>query len=149
MTENLLAKALCGHVRKALSCMRLETAAGGERAVEVYEGYLPAKRTDNSDEYPFAIIRPVSGRIEREGTSCSIDIICGCFGREETGWQFAMNMMRRIADSLSELHWGILQSRFILDDGMEWEMSQDQAYPAWVAVLHTAWTFRTPEDSVD
>jgi len=149
MTENLLAKALRNHVGKALATMRLETADGKEKEIRIHEGFLPAQRTDNSDEYPFAIIRPVSGRIERDGTSCSVDIICGCFGREETGWQFAVNMMRRIADSLSELHWGILQSRFVLDDGMEWEMSQDQSYPAWVAVLHTTWTFRTPEDRVD
>lgn len=149
MTENLLAKALCGHVRKALATMRLETAGGGEKEISIFEGYLPAQRTDNSDEYPFAIVRLVSGRIEREGASCAVDIICGCFGREETAWQFAVNMMRRIADSLSELHWGILQSRFVLDEGMEWEMAQDQAYPAWVSVLHTTWTFRTPEDHID
>ncbi|MBR6906517.1 MAG: hypothetical protein IKN33_06260, partial [Selenomonadaceae bacterium] len=73
MTENLLAKALCGHVRKALATMRLETAGGGEKEIRIHEGYLPTQRTDNSDEYPFAIVRPVSGRIERDGTSCSVD----------------------------------------------------------------------------
>ena len=149
MTENLLAKALCGHVGKALAFMRLATADGSERAVAVYEGYLPAKRQDNSEEYPFVIVRPVSGRIERDSASCSVDIFCGCFGREETGWQFAVNMMRRIAGSLMELPWGTLASRFVLDDGMEWELAKEQAYPAWVAVLHTAWTFRTPEASGD
>ena len=149
MTENLLAKALCKHIRNALSSMRLETAEGGEREVSVNEGYLPARRQDNSEEYPFAIVRPVSGRIEMDATSCSVDIFCGCFGREETGWQFSVNMMRRIADSLMELHYGLLQSRYVLDDGMEWEMAKEQAYPAWVVVLHTTWAFKTPEDYVD
>ena len=149
MTENLLAKALCGHVGKALASMRLETSEGGERAVAVYEGYLPAKRQDNSEEYPFVIVRPVSGRIERDSTSCSVDIFCGYFGREENAWQFSVNMVRRIADSLAELPWGALASRFILDDGMEWELAKEQAYPAWVAVLHTTWTFRTPEATDD
>jgi len=38
----------------------------------------------------------------------------------------------------------VLDSRYILDAPLEWEMDEDQAYPAWTGVMHTEWRFYGP-----
>lgn len=147
MTENMLVRALAAHIRAVCANYRLQSADGTEgHAVSVWEGYLPEKHGSAGEGFPFVIVRPVSGRIEEEAANCAVDIIVGVRSEESEGYQYVLNMIRHIANSLFTLPLRTLDRRYVFTPDAEWDADPDaQGYPGWTGVLHTEWSFHSPQ----
>ncbi len=145
MTENLLVTALARHLRTELHAFLLDDARGGEAAVSVHEGWLPAKHGEDNGDFPFVVVRPVEGSIGREGSQTTVELICGVYDMESTGWKTAVNVARRAMNALLLLPSGMLERRWMLAMPLEWKVAEEQPYPAWMVSVTTAWTARTPE----
>lgn len=148
MTENLLTTALAAYLRNSFAGFRMDGPNGdtSTRPVQVFEGFLPAlKSRDNGQDFPCCLVRPVTGTIFPEQTSCAVDILFGVYAKSDLGYQFVLNLVRHAANALLMIPDQTLGKRFVLDSRMTWDLDEEQPYPGWGAVLHTAWSFRTPE----
>ena len=148
MTENLLTWHIAALMRCSLNSFLMDAPDGelSGRSVSVREGFLPALRTrDSAQDFPFCLVRPVSGTINPEQTNCAVDLIFGCYVKDDMGYQFAVNLMRHSANALLTLENLRLAKRYMLQPHMTWDLDQEQPYPAWYSVLHTSWSFVTPK----
>lgn len=145
MVEIELCKALRDFIDEAVEDFQLPVESGGMRAPTVVNGYLPPKRKGPDDDFPFVLVRPISGQIDAGETTTSVAIVIGCYSEEFDGHEHCLNVMSRIRNALCALPGSVLAKKYVLTRPVEWSLSEDQPYPLWQIDMTTTWQYRAPE----
>lgn len=146
MVENLLTKAIREKIAEAVKDFRLPVKHGEARAPQVVNGYLVPKRTTAQDDFPFVIVRPVSGKRDVEETEVEVAIIVGCYSEEfDCGYEYCVNVMSRISHAFAAMENNILAGRYVLRFPISWELVSEQPAPQWQLEMKTTWIYRTPQ----
>lgn len=146
MTENGCLKAIAEWLEtQVLYEYRLPSPRkSGDHPFHVFVGWLPEKKGEEGEDYPFALVRPVDGAVGMDGTAMAVDIVLGVFAKETRGCEYVLNVQRRVLSALAVLGERRLANKYCLVLPVTWEMPDDQPYPVWIAVVHTEWTYHTP-----
>jgi len=152
MIENNLIKALREFIKEAVKDFRLpvenpEPIEDGDiRAPQIINGYLPPKRSEAKDDFPFVMVRPEKGSIG-EVRKMTISIVVGCYTEEYDGYELCLSVMTRIANALNTMPNNILASKYVLssDSDIDWELPDNQPYPQWELYMTTHWEFNSPQ----
>ena len=146
MTENGCLKEIARWLReKVLYEYRLPGAAkAGDQPFHVFVGWLPEKRGEENEDYPFCLVRPVDGTAGPDGTAMSVDIVLGVLAKETQGCEYVLNVQRHLLNALGTLGERRLADKYAFSMPATWEMPDDQPYPVWVSVVHTEWTYHSP-----
>lgn len=145
MTDIELAEALRAAIAEAVKDLMLPVKNGEPRPPQVINGYLPPKRSNTADDYPFVIVRLENGTNDREETETSVTFIIGCYSEEFDGHEHCINVMSRIKNFLFSMPNNILADRYVLQFPMSWELVSDQPYPQWRLDMSTKWRYNTPQ----
>lgn len=145
MQENKLTEALREFIREAVKDFRLPVENGEARAPQVINGYLPPKRSGDTDDFPFVIVLPEKGTSNREATEVTVSIIIGCFAEDYDGHEYCLNVMSRIRSALAAMENNILANKYVLSFPVTWELVPEQPWPQWQLNMTTQWEFNTPQ----
>lgn len=145
MVENHLLEELKNHLALALGNLMLPAQSGEHRPPMVVDGFLPPKRANWNDDFPFVIVRPKTGQIDMGETDITVSIIIGCYTEEMDGHRHCLNVASRIRNALTTLPNQTLARRFILGFPFKWTCHDEQPYPLWQVDMETRWTMKTPE----
>lgn len=144
MVENELAKALRAFIAGVVKDYRLPVKNGDMRSPTVVNGFLPPKRSNVEDDFPFVLVRLASGQTSLEETRCVVEIIIGCYTTEFDGHEYCINVMERIKQALCEMPFGTLADKYQLRYPVKWELPDEQPYPQWQVGMTTEWAFEAP-----
>ena len=144
MVENELASALRAFIAGAVKDYRLPVKHGEMRAPTVVNGFLPPKRSNTEDDFPFVLVRLEKGQTTPEETTCTAVIIIGCYTTEFDGHEYCINVMERIKQALCSLPFGTLAERYQLRYPVKWELPDEQPYPQWQVGMTTEWAMQAP-----
>jgi hypothetical protein len=144
MVENELAMALRDFIRETVGEYRLPVKNGEMRAPTVVNGFLPPKRSNAEDDFPFVLVRLEKGQTTLEETTCTAVIIIGCYTTEFDGHEYCINVMERIKQALCSLPFGTLAERYQLRYPVKWELPDEQPYPQWQVGMTTEWAMQAP-----
>lgn len=145
MVENELAKALRAFIADAVKDYRLPVKTGEMRAPTVVNGFLPPKRSNAEEDFPFVLVRLEKGVTDLEETAVTVAIIIGCYTTEFDGHEYCINVMERIKQALCSMPYGTLANKYILRYPVKWELPDEQPYPQWQIGMTTEWAYRAPE----
>ncbi|MGN1149406.1 MAG: hypothetical protein ACI4SY_01730 [Sutterella sp.] len=146
MLETNLAFSLGVFLEDALKETRFPTKSGSViRAPKVFNGYLPPKRSQLDDDFPFVIVRAEDGTSDRGQTTATVSLIIGCYSEETDGYAYCLEIMEKIRLALCQLECQTLDRRFQLEFPITWANVTEQPYPQWQLVMTTKWVFNTPE----
>ena len=154
MVENMLARDLRSYLADRLNGFSLPSQAGrGEpetrRTPQIVNGYLPPKRSTATDDFPFIVVRPESGRTSPESTSVDVSIIVGCYSETYDGHEDCINVMAKIRQALIDLPCGTLSQRYQFDGDLSWSLADEQPWPYWELTISTSWTLNAPQAQCD
>lgn len=148
MTEIALIRALREFVAIAVKDIVYATPSGERvKAPDVINGFMPPKR-DAKDDFPFVLILPVKGATEEADTEVDVRIEIGAWSEEYDGYEYALAIMSRLRTAFALLPDRTLAGRFILQDPISWELSDEQPYPGWMMTMTTTWRMWSPETAV-
>lgn len=147
MIVNHLTEALRNKIADAVKDYRLPVKNGKMRCPNVFNGYLPPKRSGVVDDFPFVVVRADEGKISRTDgeAETTVSIIIGCYTDEFDGHEYCINVMQRISAALSTLPDDTLDDRYILQDPIEWRLLEEQPYPQWQLDMSTTWKYCAPQ----
>lgn len=146
MTEHLLIDAVRKKVKDVVKDFRLETRFEEHpRCPTVFEGDLPPKRSNSTDDFPFVIVRFEESSSTNDEITASVLIVAGCFTEDLLGHRDCMNVLTRIRTALLTMPNGILDDRYILQPPIKITNLPEQPYPQWQINMETKWCFRAPE----
>lgn len=152
MVVNILTKAIRELCAKAVKDFRLPTKdAPGPgkkekvlKAPQIINGFLPPKRANDNDDFPFVLVRPEQGTTDRGSEEIKVNIIIGCYSEEYDGFEFGINVMERIKAAISQLPAETLENRYQMRYPIKWSMANDQPYPQWQIDIETTWVMNAP-----
>lgn len=144
MIVSNLAKALRDHAADVLKEFRLPAKNGEPRSPNIFNGYLPPKRSGNQDDFPFVTVALDSGEIDHSYSSIKVSFIIGCYTQEFDGHEYCLNVFEHLVRSLCALPGGLLDGRYILHLPLKWELLQEQPYPQWQMIIETEWSYEAP-----
>lgn len=150
MIENNLTKALREFIAEAVKDFRLpvenpEPIEDGDiRAPQIINGYLPPKRSEAKDDFPFVLVRAEKGTIG-EVRKTTISIVVGCYTEKYDGHELCLSVMTRIGNALKSMPNDILANKYVLSSDIEWEVPENQPYPQWELYMTTHWEFNSPQ----
>lgn len=148
MIEQELARNLREFIKDAVKDFRLPVAKEeNARAPKVYDGYLPPKRSEPGDDFPFVVVRPDAATSEQYMTEVTVSIIIGCYAKPEEydGHEYCLNVMTRIRNALTSMENGRLAERYVLNFPINWNIVPEQPWPHWQLDMETKWSFNTPQ----
>ena len=126
-------------LEKELQEIRLGTKNGDLKAPEVYKGYLPPKkngrdREDDSDFYPFVIVRFINDDDELHGDNiANFRLVVGTYSQDEQfGWEDTLAVLQRIKLRLKELQ---EVGSATLYEKIESGIFENQKKPLWHGVM--------------
>lgn len=152
MIEQELARHLRKFIEDAVKDFRLPVEFEKKpRAPKIINGYLPPKRSEKGDDFPFVVVRPDAATCEREVTEVTVSIIIGCYAKEEEydGYEYCMNVMTRIRNALTSMENGTLAKKYMLNFPISWNNVTEQPWPQWQLDMETKWRFNTPQAITD
>lgn len=145
MLETNLVKAICSFLEDSLNDLSLETEGGGFKPPQIVNGYLPPKRKNEEDDFPFVIVRPENGTSELGSTDCTVSLIVGCYSEGMDGYEYCLSVMQHIRQALMSMEMLTLEKRYQLAFPIKWKNTDQQPYPFWQLEMTTEWTFNTPQ----
>ena len=148
MIEQELARNLREFIKDAVKDLRLPVEFEKKaRAPKIINGYLPPKRAEKGDDYPFVLVRPDAATSERDTTEVTVSIIIGCYAKPEEydGYEYCMNVMTRIRNALTSMKDGRLAEKYVLNFPIIWNNVPEQPWPQWQLEMETKWYFNTPQ----
>ena len=149
MTEIMLVRALREFIAKTVKDIAYQTPSGDRvKAPDVINGFMPPKR-DAKDDFPFVLVLPVKGSLEDAFTETEVRIEIGAWSEEYDGYEYAMEIMSRIRTALALMPARTLAGRFVLQDPIGWDLSDEQPYPGWMMTMTTTWQTVSPEAVVE
>ncbi len=135
--------ALCG---AATAEFRLRTPKGDVlMAPRVFDGFVPRKRSEEGEDFPFILVRPSGGSVEETESSIRVKILIGCTAPDDNGYRYVLNVFERVKNALATQPDNMLDRRFMLQAPLQWELSDEQPWPAWLLSVNTSWRTRTPD----
>lgn len=142
MTENHLLRTLRLWLAEEVKGFRLPDTSGEEKPVQIINGWLPPKRGAAGEDWPFIVVRPVSGACDDGRNSVTVQLACGVLtdGTQDEHERL-INLVRHTLNALAGLPDAMLEHRYQLESPITWEISDEQPYPAWLAVITTVWDF--------
>jgi hypothetical protein len=153
MVELELTKALRVFLEKVVCNFRLQTKAGELEPPKIVNGFLPPKGTNEKDDFPFVIVRPVSGSADRDLEQIKISILIGGYseeydedGHSVNGFEYCLNVISRIKQEIFKLPGLTLAGKYQVNFPFSWSLDEEQPWPYWFAEVETNWTFRSPEN---
>lgn len=144
MVENSLTKALRDYLSACFKDYALPVKGGGTREPKVLNGYLPPKRANAEDDFPFILVRLNSGETDLAASTVSVSIIVGCYSEEYDGYEWCVNVMSKIRESLFGLPCGTLADKYQFRPGFTWEIFPEQPWPYWQLDIKTQWLLEPP-----
>lgn len=154
MIELGLCDAIESNIKNATASLLLEYEDRGDdgsfkrKSPQVVSGYLPPKRSSESPDFPYIIVRPISGVTGDDGQSiCTVKILIGCFSEEYDGYKNCFLVLDEIKRSFMEK--GTLANRYRFELPFDWTMFEDQPYPEWVIEVESRWSVYTPQQIPD
>lgn len=144
MIDISLTKALRDKIKEIVADYKLPVKNGEPRCPTVVNGYLPPKRSGVQDDFPFILVRPEEGKVNREDTITTVSIIICCFSEEYDGYEYCVEVMTRIKTALCSMENNILADKYVLTFPIEWDMILEQPYPYWQLDMITKWAYNTP-----
>lgn len=145
MVENRLIEELCEFLGEAVKDFSMPTKSGEERPPKIVNGYLPPKRSNGDDDFPFVVVRPDQGTSDRGATEVVVSLIIGCYTDEFDGYKYCLNILNRIRYALATMENQTLANKYQLQFPVTWENPADQPYPQWQIDMTTRWIFNTPQ----
>lgn len=145
MIETNLSRALCEFVEEVTKDFRLQTKTGLLKAPQIIEGYLPPKRSNDADDFPFVVVRLEDSKSDLGQTDVTMSLIIGCYTQETVGHLYCLNVFERIRRALCEMPFQTLDERYQLGFPIECKNIPDQPWPYWQLEMTTHWTFSTPQ----
>ena len=149
MIETQLTRDLREYLSVELSDLRLPMKSGGTRAPAVVNGYLPPKRTKESDDFPFVLVRADRGETSPDATTVSVSIIVGVYSDDFDAHDICLSVMAKIRQALYDLPHGTLSERYQFRPGLSWENFPEQGWPYWQLDIKTEWLMPGPEFAPD
>lgn len=140
-----LSEALAERIREATEHYRLETPKKNApfRAPQIIRGFEPPKRSDGEAEQPFVIVCPANGEINNEGIQrVQVGIVVGIRSEDFEASDWLLSTAHRIIQSLRERP--TLDSRYVLEYPLKWDMMFVQPYPLWQLEMLTEWVIPAP-----
>ena len=145
MIVSNLAKALRELTADVLKDLRLPVKNGEPRSPNIFNCYLPPKRSESDDDFPFVTVALDSGEIDTSYSAINVSFIIGCYTREYDGHEYCLTVFERLTRSLCGLPGGLLKGRYILHYPLKWELLQEQPYPQWQMRIETEWSYEAPQ----
>ena len=145
MIESNLSRALCEFVESVTKDFRLETKSGELKAPQIVEGYLPPKRNNADEDFPFVIVRFEDSKSELGQTDVTMSIIIACYTQDMDGYLYCLSVYEAIRRALCEMPFQTLDERYQLGFPIECKNIPDQPWPYWQLEMTTHWTFSTPQ----
>lgn len=115
------------------------------RTPKVINGYLPPKRSQQVQDFPFIVVRPDEGDSDRESTRVTVSIIFGAYSQSGDGYEHCLNMMARVRNALMSMPFQTLDERYQLRDDISWQNFPDQPCPYWQIDMKTHWQVQAPQ----
>jgi hypothetical protein len=144
MVVNELTKALQELCREAVKNFQLPTKGKELKAPQIVNGFLPPKKKDDKDDFPFVIVRPEECVSERGSEEIKVIIIVGCYSEEYDGFEYGLNVVTRIKEKLMTLPAETLNRKYQLTYPIKWNMIPEQPFPQWQLEIETNWVTNTP-----
>ncbi len=145
MIESNLSRALCEFVEGVTKDFRLETKNGELKAPQIVEGYLPPKRSNNDEDFPFIVVRFEDSKSELGQTAVSMSIVIGCYTQAMDGYLYCLSVYEAIRRALCEMPFQTLDERYQLGFPIECKNTGDHAWPYWQLEMTTNWVLTTPQ----
>ena len=145
MIETHLTRDLREYLRERLADGRLPLKSGGTRAPAIVNGYLPPKRTKETDDFPFVLVRADRGETSPDATTVSVSIIVGVYSEDFDAHDICLSVMAKIRQALYDLPCGTLSERYQFRPGFSWENFPEQGWPYWQLDIKTEWLLVAPE----
>ncbi len=152
MTEIQLCAAIREQLAEALKDIQHPTddSRGREqlwKAPEIFNGYLPPKRSDETPDFPCVIVRPSEGRTETGQGNIpqdlvSVKFLIGSYGKDESDYEYCLVILRRIINHFRAFP--TLKNLFRMQPEVKWKMPDEQAQSVWFVEAMTTWEIPTP-----
>lgn len=115
------------------------------RVPKVVNGYLPPKRSQQAQDFPFIVVRPDEGDADRESARVTVSIIFGAYSEAADGYEHCLNMMVRVRNALMALPCLTLDERYQLRETVSWQNFAEQPWPYWQIDMKTHWQVQSPQ----
>ncbi|MBS7328956.1 MAG: hypothetical protein KIG68_09480 [Oxalobacter sp.] len=148
MQEISLVQAIARFLEQVCSQYQLPNKRGELVVPKIFTNYLPPKRTGNDDDFPFIIVRPVSGSTS-EATVTDVSLIVGIYDKDLTGFERALEVVTKIRTALLSIPTQVLEKRYQLRLPIEWHNVDEQAWPQWQLNITTHWLTFSPKPWTD
>lgn len=165
MNEIELCSAIRKRLKEGLKNLQLECESDAEavKMPNVVDGFLPPKRDSNTDDFPFIVVRPVTGKTENHAsTVATVKLIIGAYNGSEkydghNDLILIISELRRIIFENKSIHYAVGQGSKALDADVgavfrlaypfEWVIFEDQPEPFWEGEIITRWEIPAPQEN--
>ena len=121
------------------------------KRISIFKGCLPPKRQSENDDYPFVLVVPSAGTVDREFAHATVNIYCGSWHDGNEGYAEVLNIVQRLLIALSEIE-SSLDKRYIPEADVKWifpdASAQAGAPKMWQAMITTNWKYHTPSNNL-
>jgi hypothetical protein len=125
----------------------LQTKKGEDRSPEVVDGWLDFLVDNDVERFPFIIVRPTNGKDSPQGAeqdaTAIVKLIVGTYSDTKDGFRDAVQVLDAIREDLASAP-TIDGTAYEHTGPLEWEVSEEQHRPQWMAVAITNWTLPRP-----
>lgn len=119
----------------------------GTRSPTVLDGWLPPKAGANDEEFPFILVRPMSGLDTEESAEqhaeAKIKIIVGVYSDTDDGWLDLVHVVDAIRIDLGAQP-SLEGTSFEQAGPITWELPEDQPRPEWLGTIISNWILPRP-----
>lgn len=154
MSELDLCEAIERRIKEVTASLLLEYEEQDEegnfkrKSPQVVSGYLPPKRSSDTPDYPYIIVRPGEGTTSDDGNSiCTVKLLIGCFSEEYDGYKNCFLILNELKRAFMEQR--TLEKHFRFELPFSWNMFDDQPWPEWVLEVESRWSVFTPQEIPD
>ena len=116
------------------------------KAPQVVKYFLPPKRSNDTPDFPFIIIRPINGIDDLNESTLKMRIIIGAYAEDAQGIINAINIMERIRLKLYEC--GVLDNRYRLEKPCHYDIPEEQPHPEYFTSLEVKFNMYTPYEDL-
>lgn len=131
-----LQDAIIAKLKEVVQNLRLDNESLDDIVIpQVFDGWLPEKRSTENDDFPYVIVRPSKGGgIDAE--TVSVNIMVGVVSEDSNGYRYAVQVKDHI--KIAFLQNQILDSRFRIVK-FDWKLPDVQPKVFWELEINTEW----------
>lgn len=137
--------------RTELISEKNEKSEASYKRISIFKGCLPPKRQSENDDYPFVLVVPSAGTVDREFAHATVNIYCGSWHDGNEGYAEVLNIVQRLLIALSQIE-SSLDKRYIPESNVKWifpdASAQAGAPKMWQAMITTNWKYHTSSNNL-